>query len=157
MTNIDIYVIDPEYGAHLFHNCRASSLYTICPQDFVDMVCIDIVDTDQWILRRRELPKTGNIRAIRRELCGRLSEWRHEKRSGDLTTIFPPLSSPASWKQSTIPGISLTTVFAQVRSTNPTSNNLGTSAPNLTKAVSDIREHTGGSGLPSAGLCISSP
>jgi len=56
-----------------------------------------------------------------------------------------------------IPGISLTTVFAQVLSTNPTSSNLGISAPNLTKVVSNIYKHINGSDLPSAVLYTALP
>ena len=77
-------------------------------------------------------------------------------RSGDLTMTFPSWSFLLSWKQSTIPGISLMTVFAQVRSTNPTSNNLGISAPNLAAVVSDLFENTSGFDLLSAVLCTAS-
>lgn len=61
VANIDIDIIDSEDGAHLFHDRRTSSLHTISPQDFVDMVRIDIIDADQWILGIGELPNTGDV------------------------------------------------------------------------------------------------
>ena len=64
MADIHIDIIDPEYGAHLLHNRRASSLYTIGPQDFIDMVRVDIVDIDEWISGTGESPKTSDIRPI---------------------------------------------------------------------------------------------
>lgn len=61
MADIHIDVIDPEDGAHFLHNRLTSSLHTISPQDFVDMIRIDIVDADQRILRAGELPKASDV------------------------------------------------------------------------------------------------
>lgn len=68
MADIDVDIINTEDGAHLLHNRRTSSFHTISPQDFVDMIRIDIVDADQWILGSGEFPKTGDVRAVRGEL-----------------------------------------------------------------------------------------
>jgi len=68
MADINVDVINTEDGAHLLHNRCTSSLHTVSPQDFVDMIRIYIVDADQWILGSAELPKAGDVRAICREL-----------------------------------------------------------------------------------------